>query len=57
MFKVEVLDVVKSYYDKYEMEVKDVMKLGECLLSAHVVADNQRILSYILLRFASSILF
>ncbi|GAA6236342.1 complement C3-like, partial [Lates japonicus] len=29
IFKVKVLSVSQSYYDKYEMEITQVIKLGE----------------------------
>lgn len=32
VFQVKVLSVSMSYYDKYEMEITQVIKLGESLL-------------------------
>lgn len=29
VFQVKVLNVIQSYYDKYEMEITQVIKLGE----------------------------
>lgn len=33
VFQVKVLSVSQSYYDKYEMEITQVIKLGESLIS------------------------